>query len=1265
MAIRETYGPSIVETKQYPELERNVPDWRHLFSNITLKQAEKLNVGSYSTWNGVVGNIMGTHYQVHIRNLPDSVGETFDKDTIFHCSCGRRYCVHEAAVMLDYEKKNGPVIQQEKQYDYNWRIGKLKQNDLIRELHQYQEEDGVEMIPAMPFFEGLNVPSGIVRFDVERAVKQCRTTKYHIKRANTLLETKRDHFKGKLEKSREGRETIKVRYYVPEYGDLLHTNGEIVLGPERIISKNCRHMGFYSDLEEHEEWTKKDFLNEYELVAMYKMWELSLTLNEEDHTDNKAEDFFKSLEEQENHDLFEETTVSDRKPIVELMPKIVIEDGEAKLSFKAGLRGGKMCVVRNLGSFVYCYHRETTYELTKKESLDFGVCDFSPESRKLADFIIRRVGEMNAVNEKMWNKTGRELAITFQQSLSGALLDNFYDAAAGCTAEFTDKTNNVKDERIYVGYTRMHFSLKVEDLLDTRGNFLGVAVSGLIPVLIFGATSNYILNASYLSRMNAEERRVLGPFREVADPSGYFRFQVGQAKLQEFYYRVLPKLLNNPYVRLENECSDLLNQYLPPEPSFTFYLDYVDGMILLKAKVTYEEKTYDLGEPSDNGEYRDEVQENRVERILMKIFDHMASEPGRYFMAPDEERLFTFLRRDTAMLEKYGSVMVSSSLSSIRAKQMPSVNLGVSIKSGLLDLSLTSSELSPSELSEVLESYQQKKKYHRLKNGEFISLEENPQIQQILEVFESMNLVPDEVIRNKVHLPVFRSLYLDRMLEEHEQIVTARDRTFRSLVKGFRTVRDADYDLPSDLEAILRPYQTYGYKWLRTLAASGFGGILADEMGLGKTLQMISVFDSLKREGGKKPNLVICPASLVYNWEEEISRFAPDLKVLPLASGTAARKKQLKQLQEGSEISDVYVTSYDLLKRDITLYEGIEFGCCVLDEAQFIKNQKTNAAKAVKVIQSSYRFALTGTPIENRLSEMWSIFDFLMPGFLYSAKEFASRFETPIVKSHDERATEKLKAMVSPFILRRKKEDVLTDLPPKLEEVRYALMSGQQAKLYNAEVQRMKEMLKTSNSPEERFKVFAELIRIREICCDPSLLFEDYDAESTKREACMDLIQSAIDGGHRMLVFSQFTSMLALLEHDLKEAGIPYYLLTGETSKAKRLQLVHSFNEEGDVPVFLISLKAGGTGLNLTGADVVIHYDPWWNLAATNQATDRAHRIGQDKQVTVYKMIVKGTIEEKILDLQNAKQDLAEAVLAGSADSLMRLTPEELLELLS
>lgn len=347
-------------------------------------------------------------------------------------------------------------------------------------------------------------------------------------------------------------------------------------------------------------------------------------------------------------------------------------------------------------------------------------------------------------------------------------------------------------------------------------------------------------------------------------------------------------------------------------------------------------------------------------------------------------------------------------------------------------------------------------------------------------------------------------------------------------------------------------------------------------------------------------------------------------------------------------------------------YEDINFEYQVLDEAQYIKNHSTTAAKAVKVLKSAHRFALTGTPIENRLSELWSIFDYLMPGFLYSYEVFRRELETLIVKYKDEDTSNRLRKMVAPFILRRLKGDVLKDLPDKIEEIRYAKLEGEQQQLYDAQVLHMKEMIVNQGAEDfqkNKLQILAELTKIRQICCDPELLFDKYGGSSTKRHACVELIQSAIEGEYKILVFSQFTSMLELLEQDLKKEKISYYKITGSTSKEKRVELVNEFNKD-DTSVFLISLKAGGTGLNLTGADVVIHYGPWWNQAAQNQATDRAHRIGQTKIVSVYKLIAKDTIEEKIVKMQESKKDLAETILSGEMGDIGQMSKEEIMALL-
>ena len=580
----------------------------------------------------------------------------------------------------------------------------------------------------------------------------------------------------------------------------------------------------------------------------------------------------------------------------------------------------------------------------------------------------------------------------------------------------------------------------------------------------------------------------------------------------------------------------------------------------------------------------------------------------------------------------------------------------------MLNLEIITDDIPQAELLDLLKSYKTKKKFYRLKNGDFVSLDDES-VLALVEMMESLHLTPKEFVKGKMQIPAYRTLYLEKMLEEHETLLASRDSRFRSLVKEFKTVSEADFEEPKSLSRVLRNYQKEGYRWLRVLEENCFGGILADDMGLGKTLQVITMLLAAKEEKKKGVSMIVCPASLVFNWGEEFAQFAPKLKVVLISGNQENRNRLISE----AEKYDVLVTSYDLLKRDISNYEGIKFQYEVIDEAQYIKNHTTEAAKAVKIIAAKHKYALTGTPIENRLSELWSIFDYLMPGFLYSYDTFKREFETPIVKNDDEEAMNRLQKMVHPFILRRLKENVLKDLPDKLEEVQYAKFEKEQWKLYDAQIVHMQQVLAEqdeSDFQKNKLKILAEITKLRQICCDPALCFENYKGTSAKMEACMELVNRAIEGGHKILLFSQFTSMLDLIEKEFQKQKISYYVITGATLKEKRLEMVKKFNAD-DTNVFLISLKAGGTGLNLTGADVVIHYDPWWNLAVQNQATDRAHRIGQKKKVTVYKLLAKNTIEEKIQKVQENKKNLAEQILSGEMGQIGKLTRDELMDLLS
>lgn len=957
-----------------------------------------------------------------------------------------------------------------------------------------------------------------------------------------------------------------------------------------------------------------------------------------------------------------------KKESLTLLPRLIKKDNKLLVSFRVG--ENKLFVVKKLDEFCQSVKNSETKTYGSSTEINHSPENFTEEGRKWIRYINRLVQDEEEIRQRLetdryyYGKTSN--SIGGEVNLTNWRLDEFYRLLGDKTVDYEDRDEAVKQKRVLsCAISRPKVTIRIsEEKLEGGRQFHGIRVEGKLPRMYFGTADGYYIGESYLFQTDREFLNKLEPLTELAE-NGTFSLCVGRNNMSEFYYRVLPQLAD--IAEITETEPDKFRSFLMPEARFVFYLDMEDGNAVCEVFACYGEQecnALDILQGAQSGmieNFRDADREEEVLFQALQWFPEVDGSRKRLCCGEDEERVYEAVTRGVEKLLELGEVHVTERFRKHRTGRHLKVSVGVSVESGLLELDILTEGVPQDELLDILNGYRAKKKYHRLKDGSFVELEESS-LEMLSELMEAVHLKPKEFVQGKMHLPMYRTLYLDKLLEEHEDIYSDRDRHFKEVIKGFKTVKDADFEEPESLSRIMRKYQKNGYKWLRTLEAWKFGGILADDMGLGKTLQVISVLLAAKQEGRGSTALVVTPASLVFNWGEEFRRFAPKLRVSIVTGTQAVRQEAIAAYQE----SDVLITSYDLLKRDILYYEDKTFSYEIIDEAQYIKNHTTAAAKAVKVIHSDIRYALTGTPIENRLSELWSIFDYLMPGFLYGYDVFKREIETPIVKYEDAAAMKRLQKMVGPFILRRVKEDVLKDLPEKLEECRYVQFDSEQQKLYDGQVVHMKETIARQDDAEfgkNKLQILAELTRLRQICCDPALCFENYHGEAAKLEACMELIESAIDGGHRMLVFSQFTSMLEILQRRLDEAGISYYTIMGSTSKEKRLQLVRDFNE-GDTPVFLISLKAGGVGLNLTGADVVIHYDPWWNLAAQNQATDRAHRIGQEKRVTVYKLIVKNTIEEKIRQLQETKKNLADQVIGGEMGQLGALSREEIMELL-
>jgi SNF2 family DNA or RNA helicase len=921
-----------------------------------------------------------------------------------------------------------------------------------------------------------------------------------------------------------------------------------------------------------------------------------------------------------------------------LVPKISLPGlGEyPAFTFQVGYE--KLYVVKNIFEFLENVRDEKKVIYGKSLTLCHRLENFDPQSQQLIQILMNEFPTFRTFRaENPW-----DLRYAYA---SGPLKNQITVTGDGFDRLFT----LLEGQRIPLRDTGGELLLEREDpkltlRLSPHGDDQELTIPELDESYFFGnRRSLYAVQEDRLLRCSPEFQDKLYPVLE----SGSSQLVFTSKNMADFCSYVLPEI--DSFVTWEDP-EDLLNRYLPDECTACFYFDMREDDLFAQLKFRYGEREIRAGAATRQakGIRRDQRREQQAHDALDRYFDQEGPDG---FLLRGEEEIYDFLTDTLPQFQQMGEVYVSDRL---RNMQLPkhTVSVGISVSDGSITMDLDTGEFPPEELEDLYQSLLLRKKFHRLRDGRYLSLDGSA-YETIAEVAHMTQLSPEELKSGSVTLPAYRALYLDSVISGQENIQIDRSAHFKSLIRQFKTVGDNDYQVPEEQRAILRPYQKLGYRWLKTLDSCHFGGILADDMGLGKTLQMIAYFTSIYPQE-KRPSLVVCPTSLIFNWADEFEKFSPRLR-LQLVTGTAAVRAQiLERLEEGT----ILVTSYDLLKRDIAHYEKLNFYCCVLDEGQFIKNQSTLASKAVKRIHCQQRFVLTGTPIENRLSELWNLFDFLMPGYLFTHNRFVEKLEKPIAKQGDALAKQQLGKLVHPFILRRLKQDVLKELPPKVEHIQRVPLSEEERKTYQAMVHALK-----GNLDGSKLEILAALTRLRQICCDPGLCYENYTGETSKSDACLELCKTLTEEGHQILLFSQFTSMLDRLRQRLEEAEITCFTLQGSTPKDKRTQLVKQFNA-GDAQVFLISLKAGGTGLNLTAADAVIHYDPWWNLAAQNQATDRAHRIGQRSSVHVYKLIAKDTIEEKIQVLQQRKGALMEILSDSDTQDPLNFSKEELLALL-
>jgi len=645
------------------------------------------------------------------------------------------------------------------------------------------------------------------------------------------------------------------------------------------------------------------------------------------------------------------------------------------------------------------------------------------------------------------------------------------------------------------------------------------------------------------------------------------------------------------------------------------------------------------------------------------------------FSAPDaqgrlhllgQNAVLNFFAREFAKLQREWSVTLDEHLENRTLKNIERVEPQFQITSsgvqwfdlGVVFASSGGETFSPADIQRLILSGQS---HTRLKNGKTAVIDTGA-VEELQEVL--LDCAPQQNAQG-YRISNQQAGFLEVTLQQHTDWKVQAPSAWRD--RAAKQSGEAKLECPplGDLETVLRPYQKHGVAWLQFLRENGFGGILADEMGLGKTLQTLAFLRFVRpTQPANAPALIVCPTSLVFNWVAEAKKFTPGLKVLALHGPD--RHAHFNQIAA----NDIIVTSYALIRRDAERYRDLEFDTVVLDEAQHIKNRQTLNAQAVKAVKAQHRIVLTGTPLENSVLDLWSIFDFLMPGYLGTAKDFRERYELPITKEKNAEAQSRLARRLRPFMLRRLKKDVASDLPAKLEQVSFCELTPDQRSVYQQVIEASrKEVLEAVGAQgiaKSRMVVLTALLRLRQVCCDLRLLkLDDVNPAnaSGKLEMFGELLEEVIDGGHRLLVFSQFVGMLTLLKEKLVAEEIEFCYLDGSTTN--RAEVVERFQTNAAIPVFLISLKAGGVGLNLTGADTVIHFDPWWNPAVEDQATDRAHRIGQTRVVTSYKLITRDTVEEKILTLQNRKREIIQATIGGEEEFAASLNWEEIQELLA
>lgn len=957
----------------------------------------------------------------------------------------------------------------------------------------------------------------------------------------------------------------------------------------------------------------------------------------------------------------EEELAQDGTSSIKLVPIFLYNDTDKKLKVEFKIGNEQLTKINNLPDFFERMLNREKYKYNNVLEFIHEENAFEEQSRPLLKFLLKYAEIIKYANDVNNNYAhyGRNFNVN-NVVLSNTGLDELFEILKGKTVEFETKTGERKiqliDEPIDI-----KFILEKSDE-NTYCLTPNIDVYGYD--IFYGKNYSYFLidNKMHKCLPKVENRNL--ELLEVYKKNYTQSIIFNENNLRNFFAIVVPKIKDN--FEIKNIDKEQIEKYMPKDLYVKIYLDYNEkGYIIADVKFCYGNVEFNPIKNVNLEITRNAIQENEVLDTFVQTGFMLDSANARLVLVNDE-KIYNFLSKEIEDYMKKFEVLVAENFKKKDIKKIKIKSIGVKIENNLLDINLEDFKFNIYEIKDIINKYKLKRKFYKLKDGTYISLEKNNSLDFLENVVDNIEIDYVNSEGGTIKLPIYRAMYLEKLFKEMNNTNIQKNEYYKKMISEIEDRHiDINTKIPKKLNTELRTYQKIGYKWLKTLEQYKMGGILADDMGLGKTVQVLTVILSYIQENKEKAknSIIVCPSSLTLNWYNEIQKFTPTIKTLVISGDYLERKRKIETINN----YQIVITSYDSLKRDIDLYTQYNFKYIVADEAQYIKNNNTKNSKAVKLINAETKFALTGTPIENSLSELWSIFDFIMPGYLYKYKKFKELYEIPIIKNQDEEKMNKLKKQIEPFILRRTKSEVLTELPDKTVTILSNEMKEEQYSIYMSYMAQARDeimyQIDMKGFEKSQIKILSLLMRLRQICCHPKLFLSEYTGESSKLNQCIEIIQDAVLGGHKILLFSSYTSMFEIIEEQLKKLEINYLKLTGQTKVGERIKLVDEFNTNKDIKVFLISLKAGGTGLNLTGADMVIHYDPWWNLSAENQATDRTYRIGQRKNVQVYKLITKNSIEEKIYELQQKKAKLIDNMLSTDATFISKLSKDDIMAL--